>query len=129
LALLAMPAAAGAQQSGQEPYYMESNELLRPSGTRGPLFHQSTAELKARKLARGVVNVVTCVAEVPNQMFKEAYRTSPVTGSVVGAWEGLKMAGKRLAIGLWEVATFYAPMKSNYQPIVEPELIFGDYLH
>jgi hypothetical protein len=29
------------------------------------------------------------VAEIPNQMFQEAYRTSPITGSVVGAWNGL----------------------------------------
>jgi len=98
------------------------------SSTKGPFYDQSLHELKARKLARGVANVTLCVAEIPNQMFQEAYKTSPVSGAVVGIWLGVKKGSARLAIGLWEIATFYHPGKNNYQPYIEPEVVFEEYL-
>ena len=70
-----------------------------------PLFLQNTlgytalqsgtkmiTELQARKLARGVANVVLCPAEVPNQMFREAYQSSPISGSFVGFFKGVVKA-------------------------------------
>jgi len=99
------------------------------STTKGPYYDRSLHELKARKLARGVANVTLCVAEIPNQMFQEAYKTSPVSGGVVGIWYGVKKGSARFAIGLWEIATFYHPGRNNYQPYIEPEVVFGEYLH
>ena len=103
--------------------------MAQPSTTKGPLYAQSTAELRARKLARGAANVFLCVAEVPNQMFREAYATSPVTGCIVGAAKGAVKGGERFLIGLWEIATFYNPGANHYQPVVQPEVVFGEYVH
>ena len=83
--------------------------------------------MRARKLARGFANVILSVSEIPNQAFREAYRTSPVTGGVVGAGKGVVKGAKRFVIGFWEMATFYLPMKSNYKPIIEPEIVFMEY--
>ncbi len=43
--------------------------------------------------------------------------------------KGAVKASKRLVVGLWEVATFYHPTRNNYQPYIEPEVVFMDYLH
>jgi putative exosortase-associated protein (TIGR04073 family) len=124
------PVAARAQRPASGPVYAtQSIGLAQPSMTKGPFYDESSAELKARKLARGFCNVTMCLAEIPNGMFQEAYRTSPVTGSVIGFGKGLVKGSKRFAIGLWEMVTFYSPGRTNYEPYIEPEVIFQDYLH
>lgn len=100
-----------------------------PSTTKGPFYHMSENELRTRKLSRGLANVVLCVGEIPNQMFQQAYRTSPITGVFVGAGKGLIKGGKRLMIGTWEVLTFFHPTKNYYQPYIQPEVVFQEYLH
>lgn len=102
---------------------------IEASTTKGPFYEHSENELRSRKLFRGIANIGLCVAEVPNQAFREAYRTSPITGTVVGAGKGVWKGLKRLAIGTWEVATFYAPMKNNYEPYIQPEVVFMEDLH
>jgi len=125
--------ASGSPDAGQaagvvdESLNPASETVAQPSTTKGPLYEQSTAELRARKLARGAANIFLCVAEIPNQMFREAYATTPVTGAIVGAGKGVLKGGKRFLIGLWEVATFYNPGANHYQPIVQPEVVFGEY--
>lgn len=104
-------------------------DCVYASSTKGPYYYQSTCELKARKLARGLANVTLCVAEIPNQMFIHAYKTSPVSGAICGIWDGVKKGGKRLAIGTWEIVTFYHPGSNYYQPYIEPEVVFGEYIH
>jgi putative exosortase-associated protein (TIGR04073 family) len=99
------------------------------STTKGPFYYHNEYELKARKLARGVANVVLCPAEVPNQMFVEAYKSSVVTGAFVGFFKGIAKGGKRLAIGTWEIVTFYNPGSNHYQPFIEPEVVFMEYIH
>ncbi len=103
--------------------------VVVPGDTIGPYYGASENELRGRKLARGLANVVLSVAEVPNQIFQEAYRTSPVTGAVVGAGKGVVKGLKRLVIGTWEVATFYTGLSNNYQPYIEPEVVFQEYVH
>ncbi len=111
------------------PITSYSGSTLEPSTTRGPYYYYSENELRTRKFFRGAGNVVLCVAEVPNQMFLEAYRTSPVTGIVVGAGKGVVRGGKRFMIGWLEMFTFYHPGKNHYQPIIQPEVVFMDYIH
>ncbi len=105
------------------------DDTHQPSTTKGPYYNHSENELRARKLARGVANVFLCVGEIPNQAFREAYQTSPITGAVVGACKGVCKGAKRLAVGAWEIATFYMPTKNNYQPYIEPEVVFMEELH
>lgn len=122
--------ASGAFAQSEDPVpYGGKPATVNASSTKGPFYYQSTGELRMRKLARGFANVGLCVAEIPNQMFQEAYRKSPVTGIFTGAGKGLVKGGKRLMIGVWEVFTFYIPGKTNYQPYIEPEVVFQEYLH
>jgi len=102
---------------------------VTPSTTKGPYYAHSENELRARKLARGVANLAFGPAEIPNQMFREAASTSPITGMVVGAGKGLWKGAKRMMIGTWEIATFYAPLKNKYEPYIKPEVVFGDLMH
>jgi len=102
---------------------------LTPSITKGPFYYQSASELRMRKLVRGFANVGLSVAEIPNQIFQEAYKTSPVTGFFTGTVKGIIKGAKRIVVGAWEVLTFYHPMNNHYQPIVEPEVVFMEYLH
>lgn len=117
----------GADTTPLEP--PEGSHPVLGSTTKGPYYNDSENELRARKLMRGVANVTLCVAEIPNQAFQEAYRTSPVTGAVVGAGKGVYKGLKRFCIGFWEIATFYLPLKNNYQPYIEPEVVFMEYTH
>jgi putative exosortase-associated protein (TIGR04073 family) len=107
----------------------ETRDELSPSTTKGPYYDHSENELRTRKFFRGLANVGLCVAEIPNQAFREAHKTSPVTGVVVGTAKGVWKGAKRLVIGVWEMATFYAPMKNKYQPYIEPEVVFMEDLH
>jgi putative exosortase-associated protein (TIGR04073 family) len=105
---------------------------IEPSTTKGPYYYASENELRARKLARGVANVGLAVFELPNQMFQEAHRTSPISGAVVGLGKGVVKGAKRFAVGIWEIATFYHKGKGkygNYKPIIKPEVVFQEYLH
>jgi putative exosortase-associated protein (TIGR04073 family) len=94
------------------------------AGTKGPFYEQAPYEKKVRKFTRGFLNVFLSPAEIPNQAFLEARRTSPFSGGVVGAGKGVVKGAQRVMIGFWEMATFYAPMKNNYQPYIEPEIVF-----
>lgn len=105
------------------------DSTIMPSTTKGPYYDHSENELRARKLARGVANIGLCVAEIPNQAFQEAYKTSPITGTVVGIFKGAWKGAKRLAVGTWEVLTFFHPTKNNYKPYIEPEVVFMEYQH
>lgn len=126
-ALLLLVAASSAPVAAQSSKKLNSDERT-PSTTKGPYYEHSENEMRARKLARGVANVGLCVAEIPNQAFQEAYKTSPITGTVVGAVKGAWKGVKRFAIGLWEIGTFYAPV-NNYEPYIEPEVVFMEYNH
>jgi hypothetical protein len=46
------------------------------------------------------------VGEIPSGAFREAYATSPVTGTVVGGAHGAVTAVKRIGIGFFEIVTF-----------------------
>ena len=102
---------------------------LTPSTTKGPYYLHSENELRMRKFVRGVANIGLSVGEIPNQMFQEAYKTSPVTGIAVGAVKGVIKGAKRVVVGVWEIATFYHPTNNHYQPYIEPEVVFMEYLH
>lgn len=135
LALLALGAAAHAAEPVKAdaevkitatPY---GHEGVYASSTKGPYYYQNEYELRFRKLARGIANVGLCPAEIPNQMFREAYKSSPINGAFVGVFKGLWKGGKRLCIGTWEIVTFYHPGSNHYQPFIEPEVVFMEYVH
>ena len=126
VALVAAAVGAPRGASAQDTDYRRSTYA---STTKGPQYGFSEGELRARKLARGFANVTLAVAEIPNQGFREAYRTSPVTGFVIGAGKGVYKGLKRFVIGFWEMATFYAPLENKYEPYIEPEVVFMEYIY
>lgn len=129
LALLAFtPTAVQAATTEGDLDYITKDLPLRTE-TIGPYYDGSNGEKRMHKLCRGVANVGLCVAEIPNQMFKEVHKTSPVTGILVGGVKGVCRGGERLLIGAWEIATFYHPTGNNYQPYIEPEVVTMEYLH
>lgn len=129
LALMALMLvlAAGSASAQNEPLILDQ-EVYVPTPGRGPFYGITENDLRARKLARGVANVVFCIAEIPNQMMQEAHRTTVVTGSLVGAFKGTGRAVQRFAIGLWEVATFFHPGSTNYEPFIEPEIVMMEWV-
>lgn len=127
--VIAPMAMAQGDVSGDDAIVYRSGSAQPRTDTIGPYYYLSENELRTRKLARGVANVGLCVAEIPNQMFQEAHKTSSVTGSVVGFFKGIGKGTKRLAIGAWEIATFYHPTGNHYQPYVQPEVVFMEYQH
>lgn len=102
---------------------------LTPTSTKGPFYYQSENELRMRKFVRGVANIGLSVGEIPNQIFQDAYATSPVTGIFTGTVKGVLKGAKRIAVGAWEVVTFYHPGTNYYAPLVEPEVVFQEYIH
>jgi putative exosortase-associated protein (TIGR04073 family) len=131
LLALALNFSAGlAMAAGEADLLIATDEMsVVPSSTKGPYYGQSEGEKRFRKLIRGFANVTLCIAEVPNQAFQQAYRTSPVTGFVIGAWKGFIKGGKRFLVGWWEMFTFYHPTGNQYEPIIQPEVIFQEYRH
>ena len=75
------------------------------------------------KLGRGIANIVTCPLELirtPTLVGRrQGYLASLTVGIAQGAWRTLQ----RGAIGLFEIATFYAEIPDNFEPIMKPEFV------
>lgn len=75
------------------------------------------------KLGRGLINIVTCWAEIPGQAYKVAEEKDPLTGSTLGVVEGFCSAGLRGLSGIFDVATFLIPPYNK--PLMKPEYALG----
>ena len=75
------------------------------------------------KLGRGIANVVTCPLELirtPTLVGRrQGYLASLTVGIAQGAWRTVQ----RGVIGLFEIATFYAEIPDNFEPIMKPEFV------
>jgi len=87
---------------------------------------QSDAAKMMHKLGRGVVNVFTCWVEVPKNIAKEWDKMDPVSGTVVGFFEGFGWGFARFATGVYDTFTFLLPVPADYQPLMTPEFIVTD---
>lgn len=119
----AVPSVLAAEMADESSGQRSDQVYVSRSGTKGPFYHINETEKRVRKLCRGVANVTLCAAEVPVQMFRESYRSSPITGSITGAGKGVVKGAQRLVVGCWEIVTFYHPMKNDYAPYIEPEIV------
>ena len=52
-----------------------------------------------------------------------------VKDAVVDSVKGIKKGAQRLVIGTWEIVTFYHGGARHYQPYIEPEVVFQEFLH
>lgn len=80
----------------------------------------------SRKFRRGVVNVVTCWAEVPRNVAIETNRTDPASGFFIGGVKGVVFGFGRFATGLYEVFTFPVPAPPEYAVIMHPEFVITE---
>ena len=82
------------------------------------------------KVGRGIANVVTCPLELirtPTLVGRrQGYLASLTIGVMQGAWRMIE----RGAIGLFEIATFYAEVPDQFEPIMKPEFVHahGDWV-
>lgn len=76
------------------------------------------------KLSRGVTNIATSPGEFVNQV-PAAMEQSPdyLTGFFVLLGRGLGYMFLRAGAGIYDLATFPFPGKTNYGPIMKPETI------
>lgn len=88
--------------------------------------HYCFAGNAIRKLARGVANVSTGWLEVFKQIGRETASNGDLGGIFLGPIKGIFKALGRTAAGVYEVATFIIPVPSYYDPLVEPEFVFGE---
>ncbi len=79
----------------------------------------------ARKLGRGVANVITSPFEIPKTVTDTYYKELGVAESIfLGIPKGIATMIKRLAVGAFEIVTFPFPVPEGYQPVMEPEFMW-----
>jgi putative exosortase-associated protein (TIGR04073 family) len=80
-------------------------------------------EKMAFKLARGVTNVATCVAEIPKQTVNTV-RDRGSVGYVIGPLKGIGMTIYRGLVGGVEAIFFLVPQPGYYDPMMDPEYVW-----
>jgi putative exosortase-associated protein (TIGR04073 family) len=81
-------------------------------------------EKMAYKLARGLTNVVTCIAELPKQTIITTREQGKV-GYVIGPLKGIMMTLYRGVVGGVEAAFFMVPQPGYYDPMIDPEYVWN----
>ena len=84
----------------------------------------SYAQDPAKKLGRGVANILTGWLEIPKNIYNTSIETNPMVGITVGTAKGIGMGIVRTGAGVYEVITFPFPLPEDYVPILEPEFVF-----
>lgn len=81
----------------------------------------------ARKLGRGIANMLTCPLEIPNRLLGKHSREG-VNETLYGIAEGISMTAIRLTVGAIEVVTFPFPVPSpGYEPMLkDPEFLISE---
>lgn len=80
-------------------------------------------EKMAFKFARGVTNIVTCIAEIPKQTINTVNDRGGV-GYVIGPLKGIGMTIYRGLVGGVETVFFLVPQPGYYDPMVDPEYVW-----
>ena len=80
----------------------------------------------AKKLGRGLVNLITGWVEVPKRITETAREKGTAAGLTWGLIRGIGYGFVRTAAGLYEVVTFPFPAPPDYLPIIQPEFVFTE---
>lgn len=76
----------------------------------------------ARKAQRGFTNVVLSPFEFAHGFDeKSEFMSSYIPGWISGLGKSLFYTGRRAVVGAVELGTFFIPVPSGYDPILEPE--------
>ena len=90
----------------------------------GELIKEMNSHKALAKISRGLTNIAAAPGEILTQM-PAAMEQSPdyLTGFFMAAGRGIGYGLLRLGSGIYDVATFPFPGKTNYKPIMQPETI------
>jgi putative exosortase-associated protein (TIGR04073 family) len=77
------------------------------------------------KLGRGVVNTVTGWGEIPVQTVIGSAQDG-VLGGVGGFFKGIGLGVARTLAGAFEIATFWAPVPEQFEPVMHPATVFDE---
>ncbi len=132
--LLAGAAAAATEiQSNRDRREVEPAAEAHPTGSDHPTRQrenversgsESTVAKIGAKLGRGIVNILTGWIEFPVQIVKRSKSDGIGAGLSLGLLEGVGMTVVRTLAGAVEVVTFLAPLPGDYDPLLEPPIIF-----
>ena len=85
----------------------------------------SYAQDPAKKLGRGLANILTGWIELPKNIYDTSVEDNPLAGLTIGLAKGIGMTIVRTGAGIYEVVTFPFPIPDDYAPVLEPEFIFS----
>jgi len=80
----------------------------------------------ARKLGRGVANIITGWLEIPAEVGRKTQKDGDLAGVLVAPFTGIVKAVGRMLGGVYDVVTFAIPLPGGYEPLVEPEFVMGE---
>lgn len=78
-----------------------------------------------KKFGRGLVNASTGWLELPKEWVEQS-KAHPTYGWAAGTLTGIGMTLQRSFAGIAETAFFFVPAPGNYEPVVQPNTVFGD---
>jgi putative exosortase-associated protein (TIGR04073 family) len=79
----------------------------------------SVSKTPLNKLIRGLVNVATCIVELPASIVEVSRDKGFVKGATLGVADGLVTTVVRLGTGLFDAVTFVIPPYDK--PLLKPE--------
>jgi putative exosortase-associated protein (TIGR04073 family) len=84
----------------------------------------SYAQDAAKKLGRGLANILTGWIELPKNIYDTSVEDNPLSGMTIGLAKGVGMTIVRTGAGVYETVTFPFPIPEGYAPVLEPEFVF-----
>ena len=86
----------------------------------------SYAQDPGKKLMRGLANVLTGWVELPKNIYETSVEDNIFAGLTIGLAKGVGMTIVRTGAGIYETITFPFPIPEDYEPVLEPEFVFGE---
>lgn len=87
---------------------------------------QAYAQDPAKKLGRGLANILTGWVELPKNIYETSVEENVLSGLTMGLAKGIGMTIVRTGAGVYETVTFPFPIPENYCPVLEPEFVFSE---
>lgn len=86
----------------------------------------SYAQDPAKKLGRGLANILTGWVELPKNIYETSVEENVLAGLTMGLAKGIGMTIVRTGAGVFETVTFPFPIPEDYKPVLEPEFVFSE---
>lgn len=87
---------------------------------------QAYAQDPAKKLGRGLANILTGWVELPKNIYETSVEENVLSGLTMGLAKGVGMTIVRTGAGVYETVTFPFPIPEDYKPVLEPEFVFSE---